>query len=312
MDWIIDELQWKARIHQDKGAIYVFDSGVVKSDIAISQQIQQALKDAVVPLQNIPENDKDYHPGSNQKVVDLVHPSLFPVIYGRTRVLPDRVIGLDDCLGSMGEGELIPVPSAEDSKIPPSERGESPAVLSRKFQWLPCDVEMTKDGGSRILSYINNAHPIKHRALYEVVEKIIAQTIPLWNMSLINRYSDRRHRIEYTGVEYGDPLEPEPTEPEGDYDEDKYCEDHWAWLASRPIKQPEPGRFDRTYTLDYYDQAVNLREQFKDQNLQVIVKLANIELTPEKPDYEGGTWHIEGQLVSNPLSTNVSLIAKVD
>ncbi|KAJ5890187.1 hypothetical protein N7504_010997 [Penicillium tannophilum] len=296
MDWIIDELQWKARIHQDKGAIYVFDSGVVKSDIAISQQIQQALKDAVAPLENIPENDKDYHQGSDQKVVDLVHPSLFPVIYGRTRVLPDRVIGLDDCLGSMGEGELIPVPSAEDSSIPPSERGESPAVLSRKFQWLPCDVEMTKDGGSRILSYINNAHPTKHRALYEVVEKIIAQTIPLWNMSLINRYSDRRHRIEYKGVEYGDPLEPEPTEPEGDYDEDKYCEDHWAWLASRPIKQPEPGRFDRTYTLDYYDKAVNLREQFKDQNLQVIVKLANIELTPEKPDYEGGTWHIEGQL----------------
>ncbi|KAJ6002462.1 Protein of unknown function DUF4246 [Penicillium sp. IBT 35674x] len=312
MDWIFDELQWKARTHQDKGAIYVFDSGVVKSDIAIPQQIRQALKDAVAPLENIPENDKDYHPGSDQKVVDLVHPSLFPVIYGRTRVLPDRVIGLDDCLGSMGEGELIPVPLEEDSSIPPSERGESPTVLSRKFQWLPCDVEMTKDGGSRILSYINNSHPIKHRALYEVVEKIIAQTIPLWNMSLITRHSERRHRIEYKGVEYGEAPEPEPTVPEGDYDEDKHCEDHWAWLASRPIKQPEPGRFDRTYTLDYYDKAVNLREQFKERNLQVIVKLANIELTPEKPDYEGGTWHIEGQLVSNFLSTNASLIAKVD
>lgn len=42
MDWIIDELQWKAKIHQDKGAIHVFDSGVVKSDVAISQQLQQA------------------------------------------------------------------------------------------------------------------------------------------------------------------------------------------------------------------------------------------------------------------------------
>jgi Protein of unknown function (DUF4246) len=31
--------------------------------------------------------------------------------------------------------------------------------------------------------------------------------------------------------------------------------------------------------------------------LQVIVKLANIHLTPEKPDYEGGTWHVEGKLV---------------
>lgn len=32
----------------------------------------------------------------------------------------------------------------------------------------------------------------------------------------------------------------------------------------------------------------------KGEKLQVIVKLANIELTPEKPRYGGGTWHVEG------------------
>lgn len=30
----------------------------------------------------------------------------------------------------------------------------------------------------------------------------------------------------------------------------------------------------------------------------MIVKLANIELTPENPEHNGGSWHIEGQLVS--------------
>lgn len=30
------------------------------------------------------------------------------------------------------------------------------------------------------------------------------------------------------------------------------------------------------------------------QRLQVIVKLANIILTPERPEYPGGAWHIEG------------------
>lgn len=200
----------------------------------------------------------------------------------------------------MGEGELIPVPSEKDSNIrpPPSRYGESPSVLSQKFQWLPCDVELTENGGCRILSYINNAHPIENRPLYEVVEKIIAQSVPLWDMSLIGKNHNRRHRIEFTGVEYGDALEPEPAKPEdGDYDWEERQEEYDAWLVSRPIKQPEPCRFDRRYTLDYYDKAINLREQFK--SLQVIVKLANIELTPDKPDYEGGTWHIEGQLVSN-------------
>jgi len=30
----------------------------------------------------------------------------------------------------------------------------------------------------------------------------------------------------------------------------------------------------------------------------VIVKLANIHLTPDKPTYKGGSWHVEGRLVS--------------
>ena len=46
------------------------------------------------------------------------------------------------------------------------------------------------------------------------------------------------------------------------------------------------------------EKTVDLKRDYAHRGLQVIVKLANIELTPEKPDYEGGTWHVEGQLVS--------------
>ncbi|GKT95629.1 hypothetical protein Ct61P_13479 [Colletotrichum tofieldiae] len=37
--------------------------------------------------------------------------------------------------------------------------------------------------------------------------------------------------------------------------------------------------------------------------IQVIVKLANIHLTPEKPTYGGGPWHIEGQLNEHICAT---------
>ena len=47
---------------------------------------------------------------------------------------------------------------------------------------------------------------------------------------------------------------------------------------------PEPPKFD-------------LKARYAERGLQVIVKLANIELTPEKPEYEGDSWHVEGQLV---------------
>lgn len=39
--------------------------------------------------------------------------------------------------------------------------------------------------------------------------------------------------------------------------------------------------------------------------LQVIVKLANIELTPENPVYEGGTWHVEGMANENIVATGI-------
>ncbi|KAJ5579988.1 uncharacterized protein N7459_005973 [Penicillium hispanicum] len=242
MDWIIKELQWKAGIYRKTGMLRVFDIGVVKSDTVISNQVQQALKDAVIPLESLPEDQKDFHPGSDQKVVDLVHPSLFPVIYGRTRVLPDRVIGVDDCIDSMGQGQLIPIPSDADATpdIFESYGSHRLAVspLSQRFQWLPCDIELTEHSKCRIVSYINNAHPVKHRALYGVVEDVIAKALPLWNQSLTEK-PFRSDRIKFVEVEYGESSEPEPIYPEDagdDFDEEACFERFEAWEASRPIR----------------------------------------------------------------------------
>ena len=46
------------------------------------------------------------------------------------------------------------------------------------------------------------------------------------------------------------------------------------------------------------EETVDLLRDYGKRGLQVIVKLANICLTPERPQYEGGTWHVEGQIVS--------------
>lgn len=114
MGWIFRELQWKAVVFQEAGFVMVFDVGVAKSDTAIPEQLQKALKHAVIPWQNLSEEQKVYHPGSDQKILNLVHPSLYPVIFGRTCILRDRVIGLDDCLDSVGLGAPLPVPRKRD------------------------------------------------------------------------------------------------------------------------------------------------------------------------------------------------------
>ena len=134
MDWIVKELQWKAEILVNEGLVQVFDNGVVKSDTPVSEEIKAALKEAVMPLQNVPEEQKDYHPGSDNKVVDLVHPSLFPVVFGRTRVLPDRLLGVEDCLDRIGEGTVLPVMESEDNV--PAYMGRYPRSNHPAALWL--------------------------------------------------------------------------------------------------------------------------------------------------------------------------------
>jgi hypothetical protein len=47
----------------------------------------------------------------------------------------------------------------------------------------------------------------------------------------------------------------------------------------------------------YDERRVDLKQEFGERGLQVIVKLANIYLMLDKLGYGGGTWHVEGQLV---------------
>jgi hypothetical protein len=47
------------------------------------------------------------------------------------------------------------------------------------------------------------------------------------------------------------------------------------------------------------------RVDLRGRNLQVIVKLANIHLTPEKLEYNGGVWHVEGMENERIVATGI-------
>ncbi|GKZ29777.1 hypothetical protein AbraIFM66950_006407 [Aspergillus brasiliensis] len=311
MEYIWDELQWKAHKYQKEGRLSVFDVGVVRSDTVVSRELQKALQQAVAPLENIPAHQKDYHPGSDEKVVDLVHPSLYPLVYGRTRILPDRLITSDNCLGSIGQGVIIPIPTEEEAALSNDSisgyrrwQMQEMRPFSRQFQWLPCDVELGEESGCRIVSYINNLHPTEHEPLYRVVEQIIDAAIPLWDHSLTQVREPGNERIRYYKVSYLPHPDPEPKPEEGeDSDDEEFSERYDAWERARPILLPEPGQFRSPQPI--WNDWVNLRRSFHETGLQVIVKLATIELTPERPEYEGGSWHLEGQLNERICATAI-------
>jgi hypothetical protein len=80
---------------------------------------------------------------------------------------------------------------------------------------------------------------------------------------------------------------PDPIEEPEEYEE--FCEDEEAWHDKQNKDWPE-GKEHYDGGLEPIQKSVDLR----DMKLQVIVKLANIVLTPDKPTYAGGEWHVEG------------------
>ncbi|KAF8885778.1 hypothetical protein BD779DRAFT_1646453 [Infundibulicybe gibba] len=321
VDWCIEELRYKAKIFQKTGAISVYTGDVVKSDTIVPKTLRDRLKAAAASLEDIPNVHKDWRPGSDRTILDLVHPSFYPLVYGRTRILIEELTTLDDFIDRCGNGRVLPTPpddeaAAFNSFFNPDISDES---FSRRFQWLPCEVDVSGKH-ARITSYINNLNPQKHKDLYQVIEQIISHAIPMWNMTLtpLGMEEYRYTRLTYDGCKY-DPDFTTPPESEGpqmrrDEDEDDYWDRREEWILETRRRwridgatQPDAGEFQppsvpQDMRKKYLDRktkelrpkyTVNLRRDFL--GLQVIVKLANIHLTPDKPEYAGGIWHVDGQ-----------------
>ncbi|TFK27628.1 hypothetical protein FA15DRAFT_666299 [Coprinopsis marcescibilis] len=318
--YCINELRHKAKLFHNSphGAVIVFNGDVVKSDSAVTAEVKFALQDAVRLLESLPDKQKDWHPGSDEKVLDLVHPSLFPFVYGRSKVLQPgaQVTTLHDFTKRCGEGEQVVANELTQGKYRLLGWGPESSVqpFSNNFQWLPCDVDISGPK-ARITSYVNNLHPEKYSKLYGVVEDVITAAIPLWELTLApmsDTTFEHSLRITYAECVYDpDPASLPETEGPQPLESDEYDDEHWErreeWIFdTRRVVLPEPNApFDPSHLKQ--PAPFNLRERFAQlgRPLQVIVKLANIELTPEKPTYDGGSWHVEGKFNEHIVATAI-------
>ncbi|TPX16400.1 uncharacterized protein E0L32_004049 [Thyridium curvatum] len=290
------ELQDKATRFKETGLINTIDAEVtvVKSDTNVSPDLAAALKSAVKVLEDVPESFKDWHPRSDNLVLDLLHPSLFPVVYGQSYVLPSEKITLQSWNSYESTPELVPgfQKSEEDRPF-----GSLPIGWG-SYQWLPTDIKWTEAGPS-IAGYINNLHPEEHKVLYPVLEKFVGAAVPMWEECL-SWWSDRRRQKFSRTDDEEDYYLPEGAAydiPEdNDGDDYKWTDEYEEWWTQhRIIKFREPDDFKPFAEQVDLSARLDFTREFPD-GLQVIFKLANIHLTPEKPRYGGGTWHIEGAL----------------
>lgn len=98
----------------------------------------------------------DYHPGSGTRVRDLVHPSLYPYVRGKSKLLG----------------------AAPAASVAPKYDRWGRAYEDSNYQWLPSQFHVGKDGAVEIRSYINNLAPA-YEALYADLAKLFACALPL-------------------------------------------------------------------------------------------------------------------------------------
>ncbi|MGW5347224.1 DUF4246 domain-containing protein [Streptomyces sp. NPDC004050] len=279
--YVIAELAHYAALRDARTGVEVSAvDGVWQSDVLVDAELRSRLCEAVRVLEQVPEEERDWHPGSDGQVLDLVHPSLF-------------------CLVREASG------APEHTWHNPTDR-YSRHEFSEKFQWLPTDVDVSDDGEVAFRSYVNNVHPEIHHELASVLPELFARLRPLWENVLTDLRHPRPLRIEADPYGWYD-SEPEYPNSSSYGDDEAYAEarrtwarahDDW-WENRRPVVPDAPA-----FTPPEVPDAA-ARVDLRGSRLQVIVKLATIHLTPDKPEYPGGSWHVEGMLNERIVSTGI-------
>ncbi|MET9675638.1 DUF4246 domain-containing protein [Streptomyces sp. NPDC006482] len=279
--YVLAELAHYAALRDGRTGIEVSAvDGVWQSDTLVDDKLGSRLREAVRVLEEVPDAERDWHPGSDGQVLDLVHPSLF-------------------CLVREVSG------GPERAWLNPTDR-YAKYEFSEKFQWLPTDVEVGDDGDVAFRSYVNNVHPEAHHELASVLPDLFARMRPLLENVLTDLRHPRPLRIEPDPYGWYD-SEPERPDKSSYSDDAAYTEalDAWEealedwWDNRRPVI-PDAPAFTPPEPPD-----ASARVDLRGRRLQVIVKLATIHLTPEDPEYPGGSWHVEGMMNERIVSTGM-------
>ncbi|GAA5848984.1 hypothetical protein JCM8547_006404 [Rhodosporidiobolus lusitaniae] len=272
VDYVLDELELHEKDSKDENGIRICES-----DRLIPSDLLSSLVEHVSQLEaNPPFEEPDWHPGSNEQVLDLLHPSLFPLRYGVT-LIKDVA---DD--GSVKESTTS-APAPRNAVHSTSKKYSGCLLISmvRSYILLTFDAE----GKVPISSYINNLHPDDYATFYPVLASIFERFVPLFERVLSELQLAPPHKI---------PIDWETA-------------NSWYGNQKWPLQVPEPDKYvmpEETTKGPLFS--------LKGRKLQVIVKIALIHLTPDKPDYKGGVWHVEGMQNEEIVASGLYYYAQKD
>jgi hypothetical protein len=162
---------WHEHLHRPCPDGVAFADGLV--DAALVARLRADVQ------QLIDHEPVDYHPGSGTRVRDLVHPSLYPYIEGRSALRsppPPRDAPAYDRFGRPYESSI--------------------------YQWLPTPFQVAESGAVTAASYINNLDPTRYASTYDDLAALLATALPLIESVVGYVDSTRFWQEECEGIEH--------------------------------------------------------------------------------------------------------------
>ncbi|KAJ2874445.1 hypothetical protein GGH93_002409 [Coemansia aciculifera] len=292
--YLLGELVYYASLHPPESKIRLSAvDGVWFSDVLIDPDTTNELRDYAAMLESVPDRQKDWYPNDRPCVLNLIDPSLFPLIYNRSKLCcqtdmsPQAALKLEEVgefPGSLGEWHMAlhVTQGGESDYYLPTEVTRYDSCTSNEFGWLPSEFRIDNNGAVTIESYINNLHPIKHAALYPIIAKVFSKFLPVLEQVVTDLVHPRQPRVKPNSSQYYKSNEPIPDEDDTSYDEEIKL---WKRRATFVHPQPEPFVAPARPVIPY---------SLCGRRLQAIVKMANIELASKRPIYDGKAWKLAG------------------
>ncbi len=172
-------------------------NGLVYVDNVIPTELRRAITSGLDAIAALPE--KDFHPGSEGMVQNLIHPSLYAYQKDVTPLQPPSVpvLAAPDTERS--------AESAVEAEVQWHSRPDPFANCtldhfceSTSHQWLPAEVDVDDEGNAHFLTYINNLDRDGHGDLYQHLEQLLSLSLPMMEGAMSEiRSRHGRHRFSY-------------------------------------------------------------------------------------------------------------------
>jgi len=141
------------------------EEGVLYADGTVPKHIHEGLMKECNKLAE--KDEKDFHPFSKDRVLDLVHPALYPYVHGESEVDTKSEPEVFAAFAKNGDPDV----KKKDFFLRPYE--------SSKYQWLPAELEISPDGKkASFVSEVNHLFGEKFKPLRKLLAGLFVAALP--------------------------------------------------------------------------------------------------------------------------------------